>query len=256
MPEKVRGSERSRRQTQPESGENLKTTPHFDQFADTYDEDLNRALSAGSGETKEFFARGRVQHTAACVRRLNQPAQSVLDYGCGVGDTTPLIRELFGAPYVVGLDVSPRSLEVANARYSSPQCCFSTFEEYAPSATLDVAYCNGVFHHIPLEQRGATINYIFRCLRPGGIFALWENNPWNPGTRYVMSQCVFDEDAITLTPRQARRMLSSGGFELLDTDYLFFFPNFARAFRFLEPWLVHFPLGAQYQVLCRKPLSG
>src|SRR5208337_2579214 len=44
------------------------TISEFDQFADTYDDDLNRALSA-SGETKEFFARGRVYHLTSCLRR-------------------------------------------------------------------------------------------------------------------------------------------------------------------------------------------
>jgi len=38
------------------------------------------------------------------------------------------------------------------------------------------------------------------------------NNPWNPGTRYVMSRCEFDEDAITLSPPQCRKLLRSSGF--------------------------------------------
>jgi SAM-dependent methyltransferase len=231
------------------------TTPHFDRFADTYDEDLNQALSA-SGESKEFFARGRVQHLASCLRRMNLHPQSVLDYGCGVGDTTPLFRELVGAQSVTGLDISQRSLDVAIERHGSRETIFATFERHTPDATIDLAYSNGVFHHIPPAQRNTTVNYIHRCLRPGGLFAFWENNPWNPGSRYVMSQCIFDRDAITISPLEAKRLLSGAGFELLLTDYLFFFPSFLRALRFLEPHLVHVPLGAQYQVLCRKSLKG
>ncbi|MGA2979167.1 MAG: methyltransferase domain-containing protein [Terriglobales bacterium] len=231
------------------------TITEFDQFADTYDDDLNRALSA-SGETKEFFARGRVDHLRSCLLRLNHRPQTVLDYGCGVGDTSPLLRDLLGAESVVGLDVSVRSLDVANVRYKSPVCSFATFDDFAPSATIDLAYCNGVFHHIPIIRRAAAVDFVYRCLRPGGIFALWENNPWNPGTRYVMSQCVFDQDAITLNSLEARRMLVSRGFEPLGTDYLFFFPTLARALRFLEPHLSRVPFGAQYQVLCQKPLSA
>jgi len=230
-------------------------TSEFDQFTDTYDDDLDRALLV-SGETKEFFAHGRVQHLESCLRRLKQRPQSILDYGCGVGDTSPLFRDLLNVESVIGLDVSLRSLDVANARYKSPFCAFATFEEYITNATIELAYCNGVFHHIPLEQRAATVDYVYRCLRPGGIFAFWENNPWNPGTRYVMSECVFDRDAITLTPTEARRMLVGGGFEYLSTDYLFFFPTFARVLRSLEPHLLRLPLGAQYQVLCCKPLSA
>lgn len=34
----------------------------------------------------------------------------------------------------------------------------------------------------------------------------------------------FDRDAVTLTAPKARRMLSSGGFEMLRMDFLFIFP--------------------------------
>ena len=81
--------------------------------------------------------------------------------------------------------------------------------------------------------------------------AFWENNPWNPGTRYVMSRIPFDRDAITLTPPEARRMLQAGGFDILRTDFLFIFPRVFSWFRGVEPFLVQLPLGAQYQVLCR-----
>jgi SAM-dependent methyltransferase len=231
------------------------TTPEFDNFAQSYDDDLNRALAA-SGETKEFFARGRVQHLALCLRDFGLRPRSVLDYGCGIGNTSPLFRELLNAESVTGVDVSVRSLEVANEQLSSDGFAFATFEQYIPNASIDVVYCNGVFHHIPLDQRDAAVDYIWHCLRPGGIFGFWENNPWNPGTRHVMAQCVFDKDAKTLSPPGARRMLRENSFEILGTDYLFFFPTVLKVLRFLEPHLVHMPLGAQYQVLCRKRTSN
>ena len=124
--------------------------------------------------------------------------------------------------------------------------------EYKPDATLDLAYCNGVFHHIPLNERLNSAKYIHNALRPGGIFALWENFAMNPGTRYVMSHCVFDKDAITLTPGQSRQLLKSAGFEILRTDFAFIFPRFLKFLRPLEKLLVKLPLGAQYQVLAQK----
>jgi SAM-dependent methyltransferase len=125
--------------------------------------------------------------------------------------------------------------------------------QYQPSEQIDLAFCNGVFHHIPLNERPAAVNFVHRSMRPGGLFALWENNPWNPGTRYVMSRVPFDRDAITLTPPEARRLVQAGGFEILRTDFLFIFPRVLRWFRGLESLVSRLPLGAQYQVLCRKP---
>jgi hypothetical protein len=81
-------------------------------------------------------------------------------------------------------------------------------------------------------------------LKPGGWFCFWENNPWNPGTRIVMSRIPFDRDAVTLSAPQASRLLRAAGFTVVTTDFLFIFPNFLRHCRPVEPWLCRLPLGA------------
>jgi SAM-dependent methyltransferase len=226
----------------------------FDVHANTYDDDLNRALSA-SGEDKDFFARGRVEWLAGCLERQGQPARAALDYGCGIGDTSVLLRGRLGVESVVGLDVSERSLARAREQHAGTNCQFLTFQDYTPNESVDLVYCNGVFHHIPVAERDAAVDYIYRSLRPGGFFSLWENNPWNPGTRYVMSRCVFDRDAVRLSAREAINRLRRRGFDLVSLDYRFFFPRFLAGLRFLEKELTSVPLGGQYQVLCRKLAS-
>ncbi len=226
--------------------------PQFDTFANSYDEELNQALAA-TGEDKDYFASGRVRMLQGRLKKLSEPPQSILDYGCGIGDTCLLLQQAFGAKSVVGLDVSAGSIEVARARHQSSACDFMTLADYAPKGAADLVYCNGVFHHIPLAMRGSALEYVFRCLRPGGWFAFWENNSLNPGTRHVMAQCAFDRDAITITPSLAKKVLRDAGFEVVSTDFCFFFPRVLRLFRFLESSMARCPLGAQYEVLCRKP---
>jgi SAM-dependent methyltransferase len=129
---------------------------------------------------------------------------------------------------------------------------FSTPEHFPAAGEIDLVFCNGVFHHIPLDQRGRAMRYIFDSLRPGGIFAFWENNPWNPGTRYVMSRIPFDRDAITLSPPAARRLARASGLEVMMTRFLFYFPKSLSWLRWMEPALATTPLGGQYVVLCGK----
>lgn len=232
----------------------MKAAAEFDQFADAYESDLNQALSV-SGEDKDYFARGRVSFLARCLRGLRSTPQSALDYGCGIGGTTILLRELAGVRRVIGLDISERSLERARRECGNDAINFQTFAQYEPASCLDLAYCNGVFHHIPLEDRRAAARYIYDVLRPGGLFAFWENNPWNPGTRYVMSRCVFDRNAATLTPAAAKQLLRDVGFKIVRTDFLFYFPRALKPLRTLESGLRWLPLGAQFQVLCQRPTS-
>ena len=224
----------------------------FDRFHSEYDEELARGLSA-SGEDRLYFARGRIGFLAGCLREAGlPPPASVLDFGCGTGAATPFFLDELGAERVVGVDVSERSLDVARARHGCGRARFLALRDYEPAGEFPLVFCNGVFHHVPPPERAGVVELLRRSLAPGGLFALWENNPWNPGTRYIMSRVAFDRDAVTLSSVEARRLVSAGGLEVVRTDYLFIFPRLLKALRFLEPRLAKAPLGGQYQVLCRR----
>ncbi len=227
--------------------------PEFDQYADDYDAALAQGLSV-SGESKDYFAEGRAKWLGGCLRRLGRDAGEMLDFGCGTGTATPYLLKLPGAKSVLGLEVSPQSLKVAERLHGAPNVRFELSSKYRPDGRLDLAFCNGVFHHIPIAEREGAVKYVCESLRPGGFFSLWENNPWNPGTRYVMSRIPFDRDAITLSYLETKRLLRNAGFEVLRSDFLFIFPRALKFMRPLERLVTSLPIGAQYQVLGRRPL--
>lgn len=224
----------------------------FDGYADRYDEELNRGISI-SGERKEFFAEARIERLSQCLAELNtRPSKLVLDFGCGTGASTPYLHQILNAERIIGIDVSQESLRVARATQNTTPADFYSQEEYAANGNVDVVFSNGVFHHIPPSERGDAMSYIANCLRPGGLFALWENNPWNLGTRYVMSKIPFDRDAIMLSASTASKLVRSAGLNVVRIDYHFIFPKPLRFLRSIEPYLKGVPIGAQYQLLCRK----
>jgi SAM-dependent methyltransferase len=226
----------------------------FDKYAAHYEAALQRGISV-SGENQAYFARRRIEWLAACLSRLGQRPKRILDFGCGTGSATRFFLEFVPGASVTGIDISELSLEVARQSNPAPYAQFVAMERYTPDGDIDLAFCNGVFHHVPPENRVDVVRYIYQSLSAGGLFAFWENNPWNPGTRYVMSRIPFDQDAVPLSAPEGRTLLRKGGFDVLSTDFLFIFPKILRHLRVLEPTLSHLPLGAQYQVLCRKPLA-
>jgi SAM-dependent methyltransferase len=224
--------------------------PHFDQYSTDYDSALAQGLSV-SGESKDYFAQGRVDWLTTRLEQLGQRPASILDFGCGTGTNTPFLLKL-GVASLLGVDVSASSLEIARRATSDPRATFSVLDQYQPDGRHDLVFTNGVFHHIPPAERTEAIDYIYRALRPGGLLVLWENNPWNPGTRYVMSRIPFDRDAIMLSARQAQVLVQAKGFHVLHTDFLFVFPRALAWLRRIERSLTSLPLGAQYLVLCQK----
>jgi SAM-dependent methyltransferase len=226
--------------------------PEFDAYAEDYDAALAKGISV-SGEDKEFFARGRIELLKQRLAARNFKPAAILDFGCGTGSSTPYLLGIPGAKLLTGTEVSAGSIKVAERLHGASNVSFKLIQDYAPKEEFHLAFCNGVFHHIPLAERAAAISYVFNSLRPNGLFALWENNPWNPGTRLVMSRIPFDKDAITLSCLETTRLLHSGGFEIVSRDFAFYFPRALAALRVVEPALMKLPFGAQYMVLARKP---
>lgn len=223
----------------------------FDRFARSYEQDLAKSLKL-TGESREYYAGKRIEWTAQCAARLGISVRSVLDYGCGDGANVPMLASRFQVEKALGVDISSASIAVARQSNSDKRMQFLRTDEWIPDATVDLAFTNGVFHHIPPVDRAAALNAIRRSLRPRGLFAFWENNPWNPGTQYVMAKCAFDENAIKISPREAKKLLSGAGFKILRTDSLFYFPRGLSLLRPAEAWLRALPLGGQYQILCEN----
>jgi len=223
----------------------------FDAYALNYDAALNRGLSI-SGESKDYFARERVRWIAARLRKFGAQPTRVLDYGCGTGTAGPELLRHLNVRSVTGVDASPEILAAARRAHLDPRLEFSLLTDVEPSACFDLAFCNGVFHHIEPAHRLDALAYIYRSLAPGGYFGFWENNPWNPGTRLVMRRIPFDHDAKLLWPSHARRLLRRAGFRVLRTDFVFLFPRVLAALRPMESRLTSIPAGAQYLVLSQK----
>lgn len=230
-------------------------TPLFDVYVDSYDKTLNHALAV-TGAGKDYFCRERLAWLGKCLEACGERPRRGMDYGCGNGSSTQLLASLLGLEEAIGVDVAVKTIAKARAQYEASGVRFSTVDEEKHSSEFDVVYCNGVFHHINKPQQPGTVDYIYRSLRPGGIFAFWENNFWSPAARYVMSRCAFDEDAQMIAPHEARSLLHNAGFEILATDFLFIFPAFLSAFRPLESKVRKLPIGGQYQILARKRMGA
>ncbi len=93
----------------------------------------------------------------------------LLEIGFGIG--TDLLQFARGGALVAGIDLTPRSAEIARRRFDvyglpgeiitadSEDLCF-------PDASFDVVYSFGVLHHTPDTNRA--VSEIHRVLKPGG----------------------------------------------------------------------------------------
>jgi SAM-dependent methyltransferase len=224
--------------------------PEFDKSAREY-ETLFRPWLKVAGASREYFARSRLNWLSYVLEEQEIAPKRVMDFGCGTGMSLSLLADIFNTEQVIGLDPSEESLAVARESAGRRSVRLATPAKYLPQQDLDLVFCNGVFHHIPEAERPVAVDYVYRSLRPGGMFAMWENNPWNPMQSFAMKHSEIDRNAIPLTPPRSRQLVAAL-FSIVRTDYLFFFPGYFSWLRPLEKRLIKMPLGAQYQILARK----
>jgi ubiquinone/menaquinone biosynthesis C-methylase UbiE len=150
---------------------------------------------------------------------------------------------------ITGLDVSEPLLE--KARENASGCRFTHFDGQtidADDSSYHLVFAINVFHHVAKHARLKLLTEMYRVLRSDGLIALFEHNPWHPVTRFVVSRCSFDSDAVLLSRSNACSLLRTVGLHRIDSAYMIFLPWSIRANLGLERALGWLPLGAQYYV--------
>ena len=231
----------------------------FDKFADEY-YNMHANNIRISGENPEYFAAYKI----ADVKREclsggeRNSGLSILDLGSGVGNSIPHFKHEFPNATLHCLDVSQRSLEIAQERYpgSAEFIHFDGQRMPLDTGTMDVGFAACVFHHIAHEEHSRLLQEFFRVIRPGGRLFIFEHNPLNPITVRAVNTCPFDENAKLIPGSTMKARFRKAGFADVRLKYRLFFPRVLAALRPLESLLVSIPMGAQYYVSGRKPANA
>lgn len=230
--------------------------PLFDEYASDYAQTVNAAIAA-SGEDSAYFAELKAKLAA---EELGPGTKRVLDFGCGVGGSTRALAGVITDSRFTGYDVSAESIRQAQARGGERLAFVSGAEGDSAlpfgEGAFDAAFTACVFHHVDRDAHARWARELKRVVAPGGRFVFFEHNPLNPLTRRVVKACPFDEGVILLGPWYAKRLLREAGFEVSGPRFYFFFPHLLRFLRPLERWMRWIPLGGQYYLVARRPLSG
>src|SRR5579864_3142412 len=220
---------------------------NFDEFSQDYKSLLDRSVAC-SGESSEYFAEYKASYVA---RRLGQGFQGkILDYGCGIGLLSGYLSKHLPQAIIHGYDVSEQSIgEIAPGLRE--QGLFSSSLERMDSDYHAVVISN-VMHHIPPAERQSTICGLAKRTRVAGKVFIFEHNPWNPLTRWVVKHCPFDKDAVLLRPKETAAYLRSANVPVSRRDYVVFFPRVLGKLRWLEPLLAWLPFGTQYALVAER----
>lgn len=220
---------------------------HFDRFAGDYKQVLDRSVSV-SGEDSSYFA----EYKARYLQRLLSPEFSgkTLDFGCGIGLLSGFLKKYLPTIQLDGFDVSQDSIRNVDGRLLAQGIFTSDSSQLAGDYRLIVVA--NVMHHIPPDQRQDVIRELADRLGSGGTLVIFEHNPANPVTQWIVEHCPFDDDAVLVAPAEIRGYVNNAKLTVKRRDYIVFLPHFLAWLRPLESWFSWLPLGAQYAMLAEK----
>lgn len=238
------------------------TTQHeFDQYARAYESLHDENLSLVGADSKEFLMSKLTfcQRFAQAYLVRDGGTKTFLDYGCGTGRLGQVFHDRFDSTWTyVGVDPSEASVNEArtsvDGQVAKRSIKYETLDYWQQkNEVYDFALAACVFHHIAPPARAGAIRHIWDRIKPGGTFAIWEHNPWNPVTRRIVSTCPFDKDAVLLSLPEMKRLWSSLGVSsLTGSCFVTFFPGPLRKLEPFERLLGWLPLGGQWVFWARK----
>jgi len=223
----------------------------FDKFARDYDDLLKDPIRDAFAASGAFFHRRKWLLLSRILRGLALRPENLgwLDVGCGKGELLRFGHASFR--HAAGCDPSAEMLrECAGLSVErQPESARLPFAE----ASFDVITAACVYHHLSDADQAGLTRDIARVLRPGGVFVIFEHNPWNPATRRIVSRTPVDADAVLLTAAKTRRLMRGAGLAVARTIYYLFLPEpVFHAAGGLETVLAKVPLGGQYAVCARR----
>jgi SAM-dependent methyltransferase len=222
----------------------------FDSFADNYEELLSDPIRDRFAKSSEYFHRCKLNALLRYLKKEDKDPQSLtwLDLGCGRGDLLHLGSSKFRAAY--GCDVSPASLKYCNVPVRVQES--PTSIPFA-ARSFDVVTAACVYHHVDSGERIALTESARSVLRTGGIFGIFEHNPYNLLTQIIVRRSPVDVNAVLLYPSETIALMKRAGFNKIAVFYYLFFPEIGKGIMvpFLESWLHWLPLGGQYAVFGR-----
>lgn len=132
--------------------------------------------------------------------RVTAP-ETVIDLGCGPGNSTQVLRQRWPDAYILGLDSSPGMISSARENHPGQRWEIGDIGTWSSDQPYDVVFSNAALQWVPDHSR--LVPHLFRQVRPGGALAFQI-----PSRTYCHAQLLIDEvaDDASWAPRmQAAR---------------------------------------------------
>jgi len=178
------------------------------------------------------FADARTLPAVDLLSRIDAAApRSVIDLGCGPGNSTGLLKQRWPGASVTGLDTSDNLLDAARRDHPGIAFIAGDIAAWTPAEPADVVFANASLQWVGGHDR--LTPHLFAQVAPGGIFAVQMPRNHDFATHRLMRQVATEGDwrdrlagARDLSPVKPPEFYynllapRSAGFTIWETNYI------------------------------------
>ena len=182
---------------------------------------------------KKFIKQRSQPAKDLAMRIAHYAPKTVLDIGCGPGNSTKILKEIFPTAKLLGIDSSPNM--IAKAKEDHPDIDFCVCNALSIEGKFDVIYSNACFQWIPDHK--TFLPDLMEKLNANGFLAVQmpynNDEPLYCVINEVVSEpkwgfdCAKFENNITLDANEYYKILSEcfSDFDIWETKYYLSMPD-------------------------------
>lgn len=198
----------------------------------------NGYLNSGSAVSYDPITQYVIAPNETWVRQglidaIQGKPRRILDLGCGTGSTTLMLKQAFPQAEVIGLDLSPYMLVMADYKAKSAQLSLQFMHGNAEEtgfsdASFDLVTASLLFHETPPEVTKAILRESFRLLKAGGEVLVLDGNQKTLRQTEWLNE-IFEEPYIkAYAAGNLDAWMGSAGFEAVQTQDLWWIHQVTR----------------------------
>jgi trans-aconitate 2-methyltransferase len=116
------------------------------------------------------FGTQRTRPAADLVSRIQvAEPQTIVDLGCGPGNSTQVLISRWPNSKIIGVDSSTEMIEAARKRHPNQEWIIADASKWSNQQTFDVVFSNAMLHWIP--DHPTLISHLYSLVAEGGALA-------------------------------------------------------------------------------------
>ncbi|MCP4298631.1 MAG: methyltransferase domain-containing protein [Proteobacteria bacterium] len=177
------------------------------------------------------FESERIQPSIDLISRipLAEP-KSIIDIGCGPGNSTQILANRWPNTNITGLDNSPAMIKKANQDYPAQNWIVADASNHNPGIKYDLVFSNAAIHWLPDHQ--SLLSRFCNWLPVGGVLAV------QLPLRHEMASAKIVENTANQDRWKAQIKGASDRFTV--HNYAFYYDILSELFTSINLWETHY----------------